>query len=286
MSDSICPKSLLGILRRALAYGAEALPRYSCASSKHDFTQPQLFACLVYKHYRRRTYREACEDLRLAPAVLELLGLTKVPHYSTLSKFASRVLSAATFEHALACVLRDVQPTQEVASMDSSGLGKSIASAYYRMRQGKSNPALGFVKVSAMVLKGSLLPCGVAVGTGPCNDKTDVPELVRQAQRQRVRPGALLADKAYDSEELLRGCWEDWKVPTYIPLHRVCKDGSARGKYRSLMTHLPKLFGQRWQAETYFSGLKRTTGSTVTARKPHQQSIAAWLHVFAYALRR
>src|SRR4029079_6108679 len=286
MSDSICPKSLLGILRRALAYGAEALPRYSCCSSKSHFTQPQRFACLFYKHYRRRTYREACEDLRLAPAVLELLGLKKIAHYNTLSKFSSRVLSGATFEHALACVLRDVQPTQEVASMDSSGLGKSIASAYYRMRQGKSHPALGFVKVSEMVLTHWLVRCGVAVGTGPCNDKTDVPELVRQAQRQRVRPGAFLADKAHDSQDLLRGCWEDSKVPTYIPLHRVCKDGSARGKYRSLMTHLPKLFGQRWQAETYFSGPKRTTGSTVTARKPHQQSIAAWLHVFAYALRR
>src|SRR4029078_3481012 len=98
MSDSICPKSLLGILRRALAYGAEALPRYSCASSQHALTQPQLFACLVYKHYRRRTYREACEDLRLAPAVLELLGLKKVAHYSTLCKVVSRGLSGATFE--------------------------------------------------------------------------------------------------------------------------------------------------------------------------------------------
>jgi hypothetical protein len=286
MSAPFCPKSLPGILQRALGYATEVLPAYSCAGSKHDFTQPQLFACLVFKHYRRRTYREAVEDLALAPAVLALLGLKKVPHYSTLSKFASRVLSAAAFERALTCILRDVRPAQEVACMDSSGLGKSTASSYYRMRRGKNNPALGFVKVSALVLKGSLLPCGVAVGTGPGNDKSDVPALVQQARRRRVRPQALLADAGYDSEGLLRRCWEGWKVPTYIPPNRVCKDGTARGKYRSLMTHLPRLYNQRWQVEAYFSGLKRTTGSTVTARKPHQQSIAAWLHVLAYALRR
>ena len=114
------PPPLPDILRRALAYGAEALPPYSCASSKHDFTQPQLFACLVFKHYRRRTYREAVEDLALSPAVLALLGLKKVPHYSTLSKFASRALSAAAFQQALTCILRDVRPAQEVACMDSS----------------------------------------------------------------------------------------------------------------------------------------------------------------------
>ncbi len=73
-------KSVLRVAQEALAVGRAALPPYGSRFSRHDYTQPQLFALLVLKQFLRTDYRGlvvvAAEwrDLRHA------LGLRKVPH--------------------------------------------------------------------------------------------------------------------------------------------------------------------------------------------------------------
>lgn len=47
-----------------------------------------------------------------------------------------------------------------------------------------------------------------------------------------------------------------------------------------------KGYGARWAVESFFSGLKRTMGSTLTSRKPEQLLAEAAFKVLAYALRR
>jgi hypothetical protein len=45
-------------------------------------------------------------------------------------------------------------------------------------------------------------------------------------------------------------------------------------------------YSRRWKVESYFSALKRTMGSTLSARRPDQMVAEAALKVLAYALRR
>ena len=45
-------------------------------------------------------------------------------------------------------------------------------------------------------------------------------------------------------------------------------------------------YGKRWAVETFFSGLKRTMGSTLTSRKPEQLLAEAAFKMLAYTLRR
>ena len=45
-------------------------------------------------------------------------------------------------------------------------------------------------------------------------------------------------------------------------------------------------YGSRWAVESFFSGLKRTMGSTLNARKPSQLLVEAAFKVLAYTLRR
>ena len=45
-------------------------------------------------------------------------------------------------------------------------------------------------------------------------------------------------------------------------------------------------FGRRWAVESFFSALKRTMGSALSARKPEQMVAEAAFKVLAYALRR
>ena len=70
----------------ALAVGKDAFRDYSHTFSPNKFTQPQLFACLALKEFEKKDYRGVrqllidCSDLR------EAIGLSVVPHHTTLQK--------------------------------------------------------------------------------------------------------------------------------------------------------------------------------------------------------
>ncbi len=66
-------------------------------------------------------------------------------------------------------------------------------------------------------------------------------------------------------------------------------DGKLGGTYRSKMTkpHLKQRgYGRRWGIESFFSGLKRTTGSDLLARTETNLLHEAALPVLAYTLNR
>jgi len=77
-------KSALALAREALTAARASLPLYSSPFSRKEYTQHQHFAILVLRQFLRTDYRGIVEillewsDLRVA------LGLSSVPHYSTL----------------------------------------------------------------------------------------------------------------------------------------------------------------------------------------------------------
>jgi hypothetical protein len=88
-------KSLLDLAREALLLGDASLPRYSCPHSRHDFTQPQLFALLVLKQALKTDYRGLVTLLREWRELQETLHLSRIPHYSTLCYAEHRLLGGA-----------------------------------------------------------------------------------------------------------------------------------------------------------------------------------------------
>jgi hypothetical protein len=88
-------KSAVALAREALAAGRRSLPAYSCARSRHDFTQPQLFALLAVREMLRVDYRGLVTLLAEWGELRRALGLRKVPHYSTLCYAAHRLLAGA-----------------------------------------------------------------------------------------------------------------------------------------------------------------------------------------------
>jgi hypothetical protein len=91
--------SVVRLAREALAVGRAALlpysGPYSGPHSRHDFTQPQLFALLVLRQRLRTDYRGLVTLLAEWGEVRRGLGLRKVPHYSTLCYAAHRLLVEA-----------------------------------------------------------------------------------------------------------------------------------------------------------------------------------------------
>lgn len=88
-------KSAVRLAREALTVGKPALPKYASRCSRHDFTQPQLFALLVVRQFLRTDYRGVVAWLAEWEELRRALRLRKVPHYSTLCYAERRLLAGA-----------------------------------------------------------------------------------------------------------------------------------------------------------------------------------------------
>ena len=281
---------LLEVARLSMKFSGRYMQRYSHAKSPHKFTQSQLMACLILRAYLKTTYRGIIEVLETSEALKKCLGLRRLPHYSTLKYFADRSNTLAIVDAILADVVRQVvaqsgEADREVA-IDSTGVESTSASAYFSTRRGGKRKR--YVKLSLCVTCGTLLPASVVFRWGPCNDKAVVRPLLDKT-RAAIQPKTLFADAGYDAEWVHQYCRDNWQVTSWIPpaVHR--KDGTVNGEYRSKMT--PRRlkrngYGKRWIVESFISGLKRTTGSMLAARKKSSLFVEAALRVLAYAIRR
>jgi Transposase DDE domain len=278
------------ITELAMQLGARHLDAYGAAKSRHDFTQRQLLSCLLLKAYLKTTYRGVLDILATSEVLRQRLGLTdKLPHYTTLQKFSARsqvqAIAAAILAQlgGLAEAAAQQAGRRVSAAVDATGLEKTVASAHYQSRRGATRHR--YVKVSAAVLCGSLLPVGLVVSWGPRNDKCHAAELLEQTFAA-VAPARLYADAGYDAE-WVHACAHAHGTESLIRpvVHRA--DGTLGGHWRSRMTpaHLQaRGYGQRWQVESFFSALKRKLGSTLSSRIPAQLLKEATLKVLAYAL--
>src|SRR5271167_3798957 len=272
MSDKAQPvQTIERVAAFAMQLGSRHLADYGATRSRHDFTQRQLMACLILRAYTKTTYRGLLELLAISSSLRQELGLRdKLPHYSTLAKFSSRsqvleIADAMIRSIGQAAFAQTSEPT--AAAMDATGLETTTASAHFQCRRGGQRRK--WVKISTVVLCGSLLPLSLVMDWGPNNDKCQAKELMAKAQTAAV-PDKLYADAGYDAEWIHVQCREQWGVESVIKpaVHRA--DGQMSGLWRSGMTEKylkRKGYGQRWAVESFFSGLKRTMGSMLTARK-------------------
>jgi hypothetical protein len=85
-------KSPVALARAALWTASRVLPAYSCRTSRHTYTQPQIFAILTLRSFFRTDYRGICDILRDFSDLREVLRLPGVPHFTTLQKAEARLL--------------------------------------------------------------------------------------------------------------------------------------------------------------------------------------------------
>jgi hypothetical protein len=274
----------------AMRVGGKHLADYGATRSRHDFTQRQLMACLILRAYLKTTYRGVLELLAVSPNLRATLGLQdKLPHYTTLQKFSarSRVLEIAdAMIRTIGRAAGEPEFAKTSAAMDATGLETTTASAHFQSRNGRQRRK--WVKVSTIILCGSLLPVSLVLGWGPGNDKSHARELMTKASEATL-PARLYADAGYDAEWVHEQCRLEWGAESVIKPARQRADGTRSGFWRSRMSEEyleRKGYGSRWAVESFFSGLKRTMGSTLTSRKPSQLLAEAAFKVLAYTLRR
>jgi hypothetical protein len=77
-------RSPVALARKAMQIASRTLPVYASKFSKRDFTQPQLVAMLVLKQFFKTDDRGLVALLHDLPDLRAVLGIKKVPHFTTL----------------------------------------------------------------------------------------------------------------------------------------------------------------------------------------------------------
>jgi len=88
----ITSKSPRKVLKLAHQLGQEVLPQYASRFSRKDFTNAQMFACLVLREHQRKSFRGVEALLIDSPLWLADIGLSKAPDHNTLCRAAKFLL--------------------------------------------------------------------------------------------------------------------------------------------------------------------------------------------------
>ena len=268
-------KSPLRLAKQALAAGKRTLPKYSSPYSRHDFTQPQLFAILILKYFLKTDFRGIEVLLTEWPELRRVLGLKKVPDYSTLWYAHQRLLKDTRFERLLTTVFEQARQAQllgekPTVAIDATGLESRHVSAHYVHRKGyRRFKRKKWPKLTVVAHTATHLIAGVVVGQGPSPDSPQFPDAIRQAATH-LHPDRVLGDKGYDGEHNHRLCREELGIrSTIIPINKRNRGRKwPKTKYRRQMRRrfFKRKYGQRWQVESVFSRHKRRLGSALTTR--------------------
>src|SRR5262249_36824734 len=291
-------KSPRWVARRALATGQAHLRCYAHKYSPKKYTQPQLFACLVLKTFFVTDYRGIVILLEDLPELTSLLELRRVPHWTTLQKASARLLRRARVRRLLRCTIRRVLGRRRRrlrrAALDSTGLERGHTSYYYIPRRSKGATAPQPVRYRRYAKLEAAFDCethvilGAIPRRGPAVD-TDRFVPLLQETLLHVRITTALADAGYDSEANHRYARERRGAQSVTPA-AIGRPSSKppRGRYRRLMRQrLDKdycQYGQRWQAETGFSMIKRRLGSGLGGRTYPSQCREMMLMVLTFDL--
>ena len=294
-------------MRVAFQLAKGVLPDYTSKFSRKDFTLPQLFACLVVREHQKKSYRGVEALLSDARHWCKAIGMRRVPDHGTLHRAFHVILGEGHTSKMVDLLARWFDLARLLGStlaIDSSLYDTHHRSRHYeqrcrqyssncrntanrrRSRSAKRTPKLA---IGADTRCHAILAACPRVGMG--SDCRDFAVLLRAARRRHRRLRDALADAGYDSHANHSLAREALDVRSLI------KTGQGRptskpptSRYRRLMKRLlsgsqaGRLYGQRAQAETVNSMLKRNLGDSLRARSAQARCNEQLLRVITHNL--
>ncbi len=285
-------KSPLAVARIALKIGQEALLPYSSKFSPQVYTQAQLFACLVLRQFLKTDYRGIVQMLVDFAELRQVMGLKRVPHYSTLCYAHKRLMTHRWFRALQQQVFRRAKgrgllPARPTGIIDATGVEARHVSRYYVERKGYHRfrrrrwPKLTLVGE----VQTHLIGAGV-ISWGPSQDSPQFRPTVQQAAKQ-IQWDRIIGDTAYDAEHNHRVCREDLGIrSTIIPLNPRRSRKGPKTRYRRQMKirFFNRVYRQRWQIESLISRHKRLLGAALRARKWRAQKQECLVRILTHNL--
>jgi hypothetical protein len=272
-------RTMLRVLRHA------RIPLFFHRKSNHMFTVWQHLVLIAIRRYEGKSYRMFIDWLVEAYYLRMYLGLSKIPHFTTLQKFTDRI-AGSLLEKIIVSFILLTNIKQIFLGLDSSGFKPTHASHYYAER---AKLRRRWIKLS---IGGDMLQqviCIIKIRRAPArHDNVDFKPIV--SKTSKIKPlSVAVADKGYDSEEnhvLVRDKLHAYSIipPRYqdVPIWKT------HGMYRKEMKrgYLKPLYNQRNKDETIFSVIKRLFGEHVTSRRIRTQNRELTFMCIAYNMHR
>ena len=241
---------------------------------------------LVYKQFRKFTYKELLEDLSDNLTLRAYLGLNTLPNYTTLIKFAKR-LPQKIFEKLIAAFKKYVGQPQKVA-IDGTGISLDNASPHYCKRIGKPYQKRPFLKLSVIVEIKDYLILQFKIRKKARHDLMDAYPLVKNLAKNYC-PEIFYGDRGYDSEKLFKLIFEELGAyPLIFQKRQDVPKYKRKGMYRKQTFEVFDYgeYLQRNKVETAFSILKRKFGFSIRSKNVKNQKVEAMCRIMAYNIDR
>lgn len=229
---------------------------------------------LSFKQLFDKSYRFVVEQLALMTPLLQVLGISEAPHFTTLHK-ASQRFRGTLIERVVASFVSSTKSQSVRYGIDSTGFQATRCSYYYTAvikKQKKHRRRIRrHIKLSTVVDLDHQLPTTFKIRRGPASDHKDADKLMLKTKNIKSAK-SMDGDKGYDAEKHHKVVVEDLKAEDRIktknkevPIHRT------RGRYRKARKRRKLRANYRSLCETYHSQ-KRVVGSTVRATKVKSQN--------------
>jgi len=264
---------------------------YSSKYSRKDFTLPQLFACLVVREHQKKSYRGVEALLRDSEHWCKQIGMRRAPDHNTLCRAFHFILGVARIDRLLDRLAQWMALGRllgDTCAIDSTLYDTHHRSRHYEQRcrqfssdnkntanSRRSRSARRTPKLSLGVDTRSHIILAARARTGMGSDVPDFVPLARQSKRRRKALRMVLADRGYDSHANHQFARTQLKMRSLIPIGigRPSAKPPASWYRRRMRKQLSgsqkgKPYGQRAQAETVNSMMKRNLGDHLRAKTP------------------
>ena len=266
--------------------GLAKIPLHFSIFSNKIYSNFNHIFLLVYKQFRKFTFEELMTDLEDNITLKVYLGLKKLPHYTTLVKFAQRLPMAILDK--LLIAFKTLVPIPKKVAIDATGISLDNASQHYCKRIGKPYQKRPFMKTTFIVDIEHYLILVCRQRKRARHDTKDAKPAITKLAKHYT-PEIFYGDRGYDDNSIFEQCFEELKAYPLIfqknqdvPKHR--KSGAYRKMTCDVFDYGEYL--QRNKIETCNSMFKRRFGSNVKARLDKTQKISILLRVIAFNIDR
>jgi len=242
-----------GIIRNA------RIPKSFSKKNNNVFSNEKHIIMCTLMQKEKKHYRDMPDFLEL---LKEEIGLQRIPHFTTINKFALRV-KPHWFELLIEQIISSIN--SEIAAIDGTGFSLNNRSKYFCTIAGERKE---FMQFNACAELKNKLITAIKLRRKRRNENIDVNCLMRKSAKQ-LKISYFLADKAYDSEKN-HELAEKYGARFIAPLREMKKQGfKVHGKYRKqLKISFPEeMYNKRVIIEGIFSALKRRYGEVIYAKK-------------------
>ncbi len=256
------------------------IPKYFRIIQKKTYDNYQHIFLLVAKENTTYGYRKFIESL-YDSKIPQYISLKKIPHFTTLQKFASR-LSAKILKKLIFMTKNLFKNQGTFFGVDSTGMELDHASSHYCKRINREKPVKGFVNFNALSDLHNKIILVTKIRKKRRHDCIDFMPMFNKIKHLDF--DYFVADKGYDSEKNHKAVFESGKQSLISLKNMNLPIRLTGGRYRKKAKREFEqgLYTQREITESIFSAIKRKYGSKLKARKFKTQKIELLLIILSY----